>query len=385
MLKPIKNKKSKIKQKRRRIALVMIITLLLLSMYMVFRVKNYAKNYIRNDFKIKEEFNKDFKTYSFTLEKEELKWHFVIEENYKRKKKLIEEIEYIEDADTKCVIPKSDSLSFYPQCLENNKLIDFHLISDELKAKMDEKYFKSTTKETQDYEKITLKNLDENTYYIWNYKGFYKINSKSKEKINLFEKDIYNVSNIVIVKDYLLIPDYNASYYFNKFYMINMKDGKVNEWEFKDSIYFDGYYLGSHNNSLFYIDKKMKIEWELLPKKKKMRKVGTENKEGKIWQNSDWEKISINKIINDSLKFSKEQPIHYEIKEGLIIHYQNGLEKRISKKNVKEIVATMKNKVYYLVEDSLYYYTEEEGEVEVMSYFEWNFNYKNMIFIKENN
>lgn len=167
--------------------------------------------------------------------------------------------------------------------------------------------------------------------------------------------------------------------------MINMKDGKVNEWEFKDSIYFDGYYLGSHNNSLFYIDKKMKIEWELLPKKKKMRKVGTENKEGKIWQNSDWEKISINKIINDSLKFSKEQPIHYEIKEGLIINYQNGLEKRISKKNVKEIVATMKNKVYYLVEDSLYYYTEEEGEVEVMSYFEWNFNYKNMIFIKENN
>ena len=163
-----------------------------------------------------------------------------------------------------------------------------------------------------------------------------------------------------------------------------MSNGKQSTWDFKESLYFDGYFMGSDDNSLFYMDRKNKIQWELLPKRKKMRKVGTENKNGKVLENGEWEKISTTKLANETVRFSKQTIYQYEIDNGLYVKYLDcPSRKKISNRNVKEIVTTIQNKVYYLAGESLYYYTEETGEVEVMSYFEWNFNYKNMIFILE--
>lgn len=386
MLAPVKNKKSKIKQKRRHIALAIIILLTLLLLFSIFNPKSYEKKYNLEEFEILEKFDKKLKLYTFEIKKENFTYQIAVEHKYIRKRKLIEKITEIVENDTICITLKSDELNIYPQCQKNNQQIDFHLIDENMKEKLDATYFINQNNTPENYEKITLKNLDDNTYYIWNYKGFYKINKNSKENINLFDKDIYNISNIAKVNDYLLIPDYNSSYYFNKFYLINMKDGKKSTWEFNESIYMDGYYLGSFKNSLYYVDKKMKIEWELIPKKKKMRKVGTEDKDGKIYQNGDWEKISMKKLTNENQKFDLPKKYKYFIEDGLYVSVQTKeSKKKISNRNIKEIVAEINDKVYYISEDSLYYFTEKTGEVEVMSYFEWNFNYKNMIFIRENN
>ena len=134
------------------------------------------------------------------------------------------------------------------------------------------------------------------------------------------------------------------------------------------------------------MDKKTKIEWEVDPKKQRMRKVGTETKEGKIYQNGDWEKVNVTKIINDNSKFITEEIYHYEIEDGLYVSYLNQPnKKKISNNKVKEIVAIVEDTVYYIVGHSLYSYSEATGENEILSYFEWNFNYKNMIFIQKGN
>lgn len=384
VLTPKKIKKSKIKQRRRRIALITLLLLIVLILYMIFHARSYETSYQQNDFEIIERFDKKKQTYFFTIKNNDNFWEFVVEHKYITKHKLLSEIEWLETDDTKCIIPKSEQLTIYPQCQKNQESISYHLVNDEMKEKLGNTWFSTSENKTQTFEKLDMKNLDDNTYYIWNYKGFYKINKKSQENIKLFEKDIYDISNVTVVNNYLVIPDYNQSYYFNKFYLLQMKEGKTSTWEFKDSLYFDGYYLGSHKNSLFYLDRKTKLEWEIDPKKKRMRKVGTESKEGKIWKNKEWEKVSITKMINENYKFSKDEIYHYEINEGLYVSYlDSSNKKKISNKDVKEIVAQLGNKVYYLVGHSLYYYSEETKEVEVMSYFEWNFNYKNMIFIQD--
>lgn len=384
MPKVIKNKKSKVKQRRRRFALMMIFFLILSCWYLLTRAKNYEKTYQINEFTIVERFQKDVNAYRYEIKKENYTWHFVIKHKYINQKKLIQNIEIMENENTICIIPKSEQFSTYPQCIEENKPIDYHLVNHQMKEMLSEQYFIKNETQTDLYEKINIKNMDQNTYYIWNYKGFYKINKNSKENIVLFDKDIYNISNVAQVNHYLLIPDYQASFFFNKFYIINMDDGSKTTWEFKDSIYFDGYYLGSYDQSLFYVDRKTKIEWEIVPKKKKMRKVGTEKKDGKIWAEEEWKKLSLTKLTNDTLKFEYPNIYHYEIEKGLYVRY-DGCEsrKKISNQDVKEIVQEIGEKVYYLVGESLFYYSEETGEVEVMSNFEWNFNYKNMIFIKE--
>lgn len=380
-----KKKKSKIKQKRRRIALLLIILLIMFIHWLIFRAKNYEKTYQIDEYQIKEKFNKNLKSYTFEIQKENNIWHFIIEHKYIKKKKLITEIEYIEKNDINCIIPKSENLETYPQCIQNNQLIDYHLVLDEIKDLIDEKYNRTLESKKENYENITIKNLDDNTYYVWNYKGFYMIHKNEKKNIPIFSKDIYDISNVTFVKDYLVIPDYNESYYFNKFYFIQMKNGSLSTWEFKDSLYFDGYYLGSDKNSLFYVDKKTKTEWEIWPKKKRMRKIGTEKSDGKILKEDNWEKISLTKLTTDNYKFTKKEAYHYEIDDGLYVTYMDcNTRKKISEKKIKEIVATLNNKVYYFVGDTLYYYTESTGEVEIMTFFEWNFNYKNMIFIREN-
>lgn len=381
MVLPIKNKKSKIKQKRRRIAFCLIVLFFLFICTFVFHARNYEKNYVLNDFMVKESYNKNQKVYTYEIKKEDSTWNFIIEHKYLTKKKLIHDIQVFEKDNTICIIPKSKKLTTYPECLEDKKQIDYHLVNDTMKENIKD-YIKETKEQKDTYEKIDIKNLLNHDYYIWNYKGFYRITKEKQETITLFSKDIYHINQVVQINHILVVPDYDASYYFNKFYLINMKDGKQSTWEFKNSLYFDGYYLGKNKNSLFYVDKKTKTEWELIPKKKKMRKIGTEEKEGKILVNGEWKKISLNKLVNNLAKFEAKEIYHYEINQGLYVSYlEQNNPIQISKKDVKEIVAIKENGIFYLVDDTLYYFSKEIGEVAIMSYFEWNFNNQNMIFI----
>lgn len=371
----------KIKQRRRRVALLIILLIIGLTIYFIIRPKNYEKKYQQNDFEITEKYDKKLAYYSFEIKKDSLIWHFVSKDKYSNKRKLINEVAFIEQEGISCIIPKSEKLLTYPQCIENNSQIDYHLVPDILKDQIESSYYKKINASKDTYEKININHIDNQTFFIWNYKGFYMINNQEKKTIPIFEKDIYDLKLVSKVEDLLVIPNYNEQYYFNKFYLINTKSGKLTNWDFKDSLYMDGYFLGTQGSSLFFVDKKNKIEWEIAPSKKKMRKVGTSTKDGKIYQDG-WEKISLTKLVNDTYSFHQKEVYHYEISDGLYVRYlECNSKKKISEKNVKEIVAVIENKVYYLVADSLYSYSEENGEVLLMSYFEWNFNYKNMIFI----
>lgn len=381
MLKLPKHKKRKRKQKRRITCLILLVLFVIIS-YFLFHSRSYEKRYQKNEFEILEKYNKELKGYFFEITKDNKTWHFVIDHSYMQKRKLINEIKMIEANNTYCIIPNIEKIQTYPQCIEEGKLIDYHLVSNELKEQMDSKYFEEKESINDNYEKLDLIYLNDKTFYIWNYKGFYTINKKKKENLILFDKDIYNIDNIVQIDNYLVIPDYQESYYFNQFYLINLKDGSKKTWKLKESIYFDGYYLGNYKKSLFYVDKKTKVEWELYPEKKKIRKIGTEQKDGKILVNGNWEKISLNKLINNRYQFTTNEIYNYEISDGFYVSYYGcNAKKKISNQKVKEIVKIDKNSVYYIVDESLYYYSESTGEILLMRYFEWNFNYKNMIFI----
>ena len=58
-------------------------------------------------------------------------------------------------------------------------------------------------------------------------------------------------------------------------------------------------------------------------------------------------------------------------------------KEKILNESPKVIVGQKDDTVYYLKEDKLYMNSPFYGEVLLMSYFEWNFNYQNVIFIKK--
>jgi len=227
------------------------------------------------------------------------------------------------------------------------------------------------------YKDITINYLNNKKFLIWNYKGFNILDDEEKKTINFLDNDSYKLDLVAKVDKYLLVPNYNSEHTFNKIYIIDTDKNKLDTWELDYEIYFNSYILGTHKKSVYLYDKKNQIEYELRPDKKKIKKV-----KYKALIENEWQKLELSDL-NKEIKFKKDTVYNYEvINNKLYISYLGGNNKiQISKLKVKDIVYIDNDVVYYLVDDKLYMYDKLYGEVLLLNYFEWNFNYKNMIYI----
>ena len=211
---------------------------------------------------------------------------------------------------------------------------------------------------------------------IWNYSGIDIINKDFKKTINFFEKDIYEIGLASKVNNYFVIPNYEDDYYFDSIYLYNVDKNKKIIWELNASISFDSYVMGRFDKSLYIFDKKQKSQYELVPHKEKLRRVSPI-----ILNKGLFEDISLQKLINNEMTFTYDNPLRYELQNGKLYKIVQDYEELVSNNEVKEIIYQDKDEVYYLIGDTLYMYNNIYGEVKLMSNFEWTFNYENLIFV----
>ena len=160
-----------------------------------------------------------------------------------------------------------------------------------------------------------------------------------------------------------------------------MKDGSYEEWQLKEKIYFDSVILGVYDKELYLVDKHEKKEWTINPSKKKIKLIAESNEKGLTYQNG-FQKVMMTKLTTQDYYFTGFNVFEYQIDNGLYKSNLFGKEK-ILNESPKVIVGQKDDTVYYLKEDKLYMNSPFYGEVLLMSYFEWNFNYQNVIFIKK--
>lgn len=371
-------KKSNIKKRRRLIAIVCIFLILIFISWLIFRKKDYTIEYEKNDYKIKETYNKEKDYYSFLISKGEKTYYTILPNSHFLSKKLIYEITTLETEEENCIKIFSNKLRFSPLCQKENTQISYHLVSEEMKEKLQEKE-KEIPLQKDVYNQIEINTLLYNDYYIWNYRGFYHLKNDTKETISLFEKDIYEPKLLAKVEDYLFIPDYNSEYFFEKVTLLNRKTGKQEIWKLKEPIYFDSIILGELDGFLYLVDKHEKVEWKINPKKKTMEKIGNEKDGGTTYQNK-WIDVSMTKLLNNDYTFKGIYPMEYKIENGLKAKIENQ-EILLKEQSPTKIITTLEKGVFYLQDDILYTYQEEYGEVQIMKFFEWNFNSTNVIFI----
>lgn len=342
--------------------------------------KEYTKTYEVDGYQIEESFHKKSSVYTFNITKEQEAFTVTQDHKYTTKRVLINQITKEEEGEETCYSLKSSIGAIAPVCKNKEEWISAHLTSDAMKE-----HFEFVEPETfqKSYHQIEMSYDNNKTFYIWNYKGFTILNRDRNEEINIFSKDIYNINISVKIGDYIVIADYEQEYNFNTMYLINLKKNKVEKWELDCDISFDSYILGAYDKSIYLVDRKNKIEYELVPHKKKMRKVGTESKNGTIYLNG-WQEISLTKLVNEDMSFVNST-YQYKI-ENEKLYQTNAFHEgkiRVSDQKVKWIAASDNETVYYLVGDVLYMYHPIMGEQKLMQYFEWNFNYNHMIFIDE--
>ena len=365
----------KIKLKRRFYLLIFILIVIFILSYHFFKVKSYVKEYWIDNVLVMESYNKNQNSFLYRFNYLDEDYVLAINKDYTWHRKLVKKIDILENEEETCLVIKSDYLTFYPLCRNNNEQISYLETTDEMKANFNLLDIKDS--EESKYNDITIYNYFYHDYYIWNYRGFDHLSSDSNENINLFDKDVYDPKLIIKTKDFLVVPLYTSDYYFSKVYLINYENGKVNTWDLGKNIYFDSNVLGVIKNEIYLLDKHENIEWKINASKKKIEKIGSKNKNGLFYDNG-WNKLSLNKISLEE-KFKGLDAITYDVNDGLKAYV---LEQSINLKNEDvKIIGTNNEVVYYLIDDVLYEYSLEFGEVKLLSRFEWNFNNQNMIFI----
>lgn len=350
------------KKNKHFIIIIIIIILFIIFNYIYFRKASYKLEYQINDFNIVEEYNKEMKAYFFTITKKDKEYNLVSLSNYTTKRRLINEIE-VEDS---CLNFKTTNINLYSIC--NNE---------------DEYYLKNTndldnfTKESS-YENIEIDSLENNTYLLWNYHDFIYINKEKEKKFSLFSKDIYNINLIYQYNNLLLIPDYEQEYIYNKIYKINTDKAQKSTINLRFEIYFDSYFLGDYKEKVYIYDLKNNQEYYIDMKEEKLYKT-----ESEILVNNKWQKISSQTFKNDKPTFEQYLPVSYILENNkLYIKVYNSDNLILaSSREIKQIVKIDNLDVYYISEDTLYKHNPIDGEKALLRYSEWNFNYKNMVFI----
>lgn len=365
------------KKRKLKIKNIIIMVLIIIILCLLLKPKNYLVDYKINDYNVKEQYNKDTKEYYFQISNDHYYYEYYIQSNYKLNRKLIKNINEVSNDKYYCIIPQIKDLTSVPLCNNGTINVDYNLVDEDIKNSFNISQQKSV--ESKNVDNITIYNTINKKYLLWNYHNFIYINNDEDKTLSLFDADYYNIKLAKIIGEYLLIPNYDQGYEFNEFIIINLKTLKTKKWKIKYDISVDSYILGSYDKSIYLVDKNNLIEYEIVPSHQKIRIVGTSTKDGTIYQNG-FNKISLNKLVQEEYKFIYNNSYHYIIDDNMLFMNTNNSKTLISNKNVKFIVYEGKFEVYYLVDQDLYYYNQELGEVKLMTNFEWNFNFQNMIF-----
>ncbi len=347
--------------------LVVVIStfILLFSLFLFFYFKknSYTLEYKINDINVKETYDKDKKYYLFIFNYENKEYSFITYAKYSNKRKLVKDIKISKNDDLTCLKPEFDNIPSYQLCHNGVNQVDLATPNnpDLLKS----------------YENFNIYDLNNKTYLLWNYHNFVYLNNKENKLIKLFTKDIYNINLITTYNNYLIVPDNNSEYTFNKIYLINKDNGKKEVIDLRYDLYYnDTYFLGNFKNNIYLYDKKQEQEYYINLKKKKIYKTSN-----KVLINNKWLDISTYKLKQNEGLFQNDSIFSYVIDNEKLYAKYLDYQIQISLLEAKMIVYQKDFDVYFLSDNTLYYYNPYQGLKKLISYSEWDFNYKNMIYI----
>lgn len=341
---------------------IVIILLFALFIYLYFKPTNYKLEYNINNVAIVEEYNKTDDLYYFTLSYKNMEYKLLSLDNYTTKRKLIADIQITEENDSVCLDVNSQNIQLYSVCSKNAEyFFDFQLNDFTI---------------NDNYENINIDTLDDNKYLLWNYNEFIFLDNQNKDKLEIFNRDIYNLNLYYIYENYLLVPDYDSDYKFDKFYLINVDNKKITEIKLRFELYFDSYFLGNYKDNIYIFDNKAEQLYYINISKKEIYKS-----KNQILVNGNWENISTQKLKNDKSKFKTEVLWEYTLDNGNLYLEYNNFKVKVTNFLVSQIIKTNGLEVYFVANDILYKYDPYHNLQAIMQYSEWNFNSQNMIFI----
>lgn len=345
-----------------KLLILICLLLVLFFMYILSKPKNYEYKYTVNKIDILETYEKKDGIYYFNFTKENNIYEYAITSKYMGKKGLITDV----SIENNCLKVKS-KIDNYTICKDDNN----NYVTSFYKDINKEKYKKT-------FNNIKIYDLKNYKYYIWNYKNLLSIDSNNTKEITLFKNDFYNLELSTKYDNYLVLPDYDSKHYFKNIYLVNSENDNVKKVELNKKIYFDSYFLGSYHNRLYLYDLDREKEYKINLKNGKVEKNPYE-----ILNNGTWESTSKIKLNKKNQQFTNNNLFNYILEDSTLYYETPTSRIKMTNMNVDRIIDAIDNKVFFLVEDTIYYADLYTGITKVMQYSEWNFNNKNIYIFEK--
>ena len=393
---------------------LLILVAILILEFVVFIFKSYHET----DYKIvnKDESFNVFEVYKnnkyyFKVNYKKKDYYFSYDNKFFKAKKVLKNIIYYEKDDLSCIYPvfKNDrQLNII--CNLDDKLYTYSYYEEGLKDMItlidnngyDISRFSDNAKPiSYDSNTVYKDNILDNTYiYVWKYNGFYTLNNKKLAKLNLFKEDTYTNSLGVSTFKYYVMPNYDQKYEYNSFYIINMTNNKIRNIILKKKkvISSDYYINGVVNDKIYIFDSDKLKQYVINPKKGKIEEtVNSENKG--LYYDGEFKRINIydfkeeKKIFKEDIKLPdkiKDKEVigsyfdnYYYKEDNDIILYNETLEKVIYlfKIDSKDSILINKDTIYYIDNNTLYYFNINTNSKKVITYDELLFNKVNRYFV----
>ena len=333
-------------------------------------------------------------------------------DEFDSKHKIIKNIYYFRDKNYTCVYPVLyGDYNADIKCLNGSIYYYYHNIVGQ-DAKLDEfaknlkKYKLDSYVDSNDKKKneagmkIYTDNLvDEHNIAITTLKGIYSVNDHKQVKI--FKNDIYNRPISIITDEYYLVADYNEKHQFRIFNLINLSNLKTYEIKSDDYISMNSYIQGVVDGYVYLYDPDNEVQYEINLSRHKIEKVVNKNNKVDFYQDGEWTTISTVKanniqyfpknIIIDEFsdydlvyKNGNKLSGYYYLYEKEDDHYKvyrspvqnmHAIEYVFDVKNIDSVIY-IDDYVYFIDDNSIYYYNQESGIRKIVEYDELKFNDK---------
>ncbi len=375
-------------------ALLLILLVLIIFCKLLLDVDyfTYKVEYKKEIFNIKESYKDNY------IEIKHLDKIYPLRIDKKTDEKAIKKIYYYSDKNYECLLPIIDNVTIDMMCYKDNIIYNYSNITGENK-KLDD--FVKNIKE-YDIDKFKnnnkVKNLKHTTTFYENddilkniaittYKGLII----DEMEIQLFKDDIYNNVISTFINNYYLIADYNSEYEFNEFYLVNILNKNIEKIKSKNDISLDSYIEGIVDDKVYLYDKDNENQYEINVNNKTIKLISSKDKI-KYYKNNKWETINkpSKELYFDYEPFSKDFiRFDYVIENDNYYYlFKNNNDKydlyRVDKNNIdiykyiglvpNKNIITKDDYLYYIDNNTLYYYSDTTSFRTILSDTEFTFN-----------
>lgn len=398
-----------------KLVIVLFLIFILLQLFVLILKKEHNVVYeIKNSkkvFKIEERlFNNN---YYIKINKDDYVFSFKVSNNYFKKKKIIREIEFYEIDDVLCIYPVLDKDNLGIYCSNKKIAYTYSYNNDNLDGFVDDlkdKGYVLNYHDNNEFNKIRLgktvvyeDNLVDDTYiYVWKYDGFYTISKEGLEELKVFDNDTYVNDLGILVNNYYVIPNYDQRLEVDTFYVFNLINNKKKMIKSKNKISKDSYINGIVDDKIYIFDVDNLLQYEINPKKKKIKEVGNKKNEG-LFYDGKWHNISVYDLRDEQIKFStsydyledivdvtslkyisKNDELYYYLDfDDNFFVYDSISDVKTLLFNVSSLsyVTNVLDDIYFIKENTLYLYNKSVGIKAIFVYEELRFNTKNRVAI----